>query len=149
MGENGGKRRDREADRALFEQAVARLDRMPPDKAGLPAPGTGRGGAAASGRRARFSRRLARGEALPETRIDLHGLDRDTAAARLRSFLSAAERGVEVVLVVHGRGLGILAATVVTELDRHPRVVEHLEAPPQLGGAGVRLVRLRRPAAGP
>jgi DNA mismatch repair protein MutS2 len=45
--------------------------------------------------------------------------------------------------VVHGRGEQILAGVVARFLDRHPRVREHVEAPPRWGGAGARLVRLR------
>jgi DNA-nicking Smr family endonuclease len=50
------------------------------------------------------------------------------------------------VLVVHGRGQGILEAVVIGELDHHPLVTEHLRAPPRWGGAGARFVRLRRGA---
>jgi DNA-nicking Smr family endonuclease len=128
------------ADRALFEQEVARLDPMSAaEKAEVD-----ESRAAAPGRRARFTKRAARGEAEPDAKLDLHGLDREAATARLRSFLSGAPEEVEVVLIVHGRGLGILEALTLEELDRHPRVAEHLGAPGKWGGAGARLARLRR-----
>jgi dsDNA-specific endonuclease/ATPase MutS2 len=131
--------RKRSADRALFEEAVERLRSTPPEKAETDetvAPG--------AARRGRFTKRAARGELEPDAKIDLHGLDRDTATARLRSFLSSVGGEAEVLLVVHGRGEGILAAAAVVELDQHPRVAEHLPAPGKWGGAGARLVRLRR-----
>ena len=92
-------------------------------------------------RQARFAKRVARGDIEPAASVDLHGLDRDQAAARLRRFLSTAAG--ETVLVIHGRGAGIVRAAALAELDRHPRVAEHLPAPRHLGGDGARLVRLR------
>jgi DNA-nicking Smr family endonuclease len=134
----------RAADRALFEQAVARLGAAPLDKAEDELAGIGSERTAEAGRRARFTKRAGRGEVEPDATIDLHGLDRDAATHRLRTFLSGSSREVEVVLVVHGRGEGILAAAAEAELDRHPRVAEHLSAPRRLGGAGARLARLRQ-----
>jgi DNA-nicking Smr family endonuclease len=129
-------RRDHAADRALFEQALARLgaedvEKESPDAAQR----------AETERQARFAKRVTRGEIEPAASVDLHGLDRDQAAARLRRFLSAATG--EAVLVIHGRGAGIVRAAALAELDRHPRVAEHVPAPRYLGGEGARLVRLR------
>jgi DNA-nicking Smr family endonuclease len=127
--------RDHAADRALFEQAVERLERGDIDK-------HGEGGAGIeAGRRARFAKRVARGEVEPAASIDLHGLDREEAAARLRRFLSSAPG--EAVLVIHGRSGGIVRAAAIAELERHPRVAEHVTAPRHLGGDGARLARLR------
>jgi DNA-nicking Smr family endonuclease len=129
--------RDAQADRALFEEAIERLGPIVTEKPedDVPAVGGAAGGA-------RFRRRVARGEVTPGDEIDLHGDDRRTAAERLRRFLRATV--ADVVLVVHGKGLGVLEATVVAELDAHPRVAEHVRAPAVLGGAGARLVRLQR-----
>jgi DNA-nicking Smr family endonuclease len=130
-------RRDHAADRALFEQALERLDAGDIDKEradeqdGL-----------TPERPARFARRVERGEVEPAASIDLHGFDRDQATTRLRRFLSTAAG--EAVLVIHGRGAGIVRAAALAELERHPRVAEHLMAPRHLGGAGAVLVRLRR-----
>jgi DNA-nicking Smr family endonuclease len=127
--------RDRAADRALFEQALERLEAGDIDKH------SDQGAGADSERQARFARRVARGEVEPAASIDLHGLDRDQAAARLRRFLTSAPG--EAVLVIHGRSGGIVRAAAIAELDRHPRVAEHLPAPRHLGGEGARVVRLR------
>jgi DNA-nicking Smr family endonuclease len=129
---------ERAADRALFEQELERLESQPPDKLDASEPDEAR----STARGARFARRVARSEVDPEAVLDLHGLDRETAAARLRRFLSDAR--AETVLVVHGRGEGILAAVAIDQLDRHPRVAEHVVAPGRWGGAGARLARLRR-----
>ena len=140
--------RDRAADRALFERALETLDHAS-DESGRARLGYGPAEekdrevetSARVDRRARFARRVARDEVEPAAVLDLHGLDRATATDRLRRFLSTAPG--EAVLVVHGRGLGILEAAAVAELDRHPRVGEHLPAPGRLGGSGARLARLR------
>ena len=129
-------RRDHAADRALFEQALERLgadgvDKEGPDSARRLEPE----------RQARFAKRVAACDSSPRRSVDLHGLDRDQAAALLRRFLSTAAG--ETVLVIHGRGAGIVRAAALAELDRHPRVAEHLPAPRHLGGEGARLVRLR------
>ncbi len=129
-------RRDHAADRALFEQALERLGADGVDKE---APEAAR--RLQQERQARFAKRVARGDIEPVTTVDLHGLDRDQAAARLRGFLSTAAG--ETVLVIHGRGAGIVRAAALAELARHPRVAEHLPAPRHLGGDGARLVRLR------
>ena len=131
--------RDREADRALFEQAIEHLD--PRGVAERHRDAEQRG---AQERSARFEKRVARGEADEAARLDLHGYDRGEAAARLRRFLATVE--VDVVLIVHGRGAGILRAAAIEVLDHHPRVAEHRSAPRHLGGEGARLARLRRRA---
>jgi DNA-nicking Smr family endonuclease len=120
----------------LFEQALERLgaddiDKERPEASERLEPE----------RQARFAKRVTRGEIEPAASVDLHGLDRDQAASRLRRFLSSAAGGV--VLVIHGRGAGVVRAASLAELDRHPRVAEHVPAPRHLGGEGARLVRLR------
>jgi DNA-nicking Smr family endonuclease len=129
-------KRDKAADRSLFERALDRLDeeaeakrRGDDDQDRSPQ------------RRARFDKRLARGEIEPAATLDLHGMDREQATTALRRFLATAPG--EAVLIIHGRGLRILEAAAIAELDRHPRVAEHVSAPRSLGGHGARLVRLR------
>jgi DNA-nicking Smr family endonuclease len=129
-------------ERELFERAVEAVD----DRV-LRSPLVGKGGdesmalptqvAAPSPRRAR-----RRSEEEPPSALDLHGCDRVTAVERLTRFLAARPPGT-TALVVHGRGEQILAGVVTRFLDRHPRVLDHAEAPRRWGGAGARLVRLR------
>lgn len=126
------------SDEALFLQAVGEMsrddvDRMKPSAAPRkPAD-------------ARFARRVQKGEVQPENLLDLHGDDRTRALTRTRVFLEAeAGARTEVVLVVHGKGAGVLASEVVRLLDEHPLVVEHLVAPRELGGDGARVVRLKK-----
>lgn len=126
------------SDQALFLQAVGD---MTPEDVGRHKPRVSGRPSAAD---ARFARRVQRGEVAPANTIDLHGDDRTRALERTRIFLEAEARArTEVVLVVHGKGQGILSAEVWRLLDEHPLVVEHLPAPKPLGGEGARVVRLR------
>lgn len=127
------------SDRALFLQAVGEVRRE--DMARL----KGAEPAERKAADARFARRVARGEVEPQNVLDLHGDIRTKALARTKAFVEAeAAARTTVVLVVHGRGTGVLAGEVMRLLDEHPAVVEHLTAPPALGGEGARVVRLRR-----
>ena len=131
-------------ERRLFEQAIAELDAVTPAKLAR-----SKGGAEAAGRSGAkppaHSRRLdkRRRTAEPEAVVDLHGLDRRAAVACVRRFI-AENRSCELLLVVHGKGRGILQERITTFLNAEPCVVEHIVAPQRLGGAGARLVRLRR-----
>lgn len=126
------------ADRALFLQAVGDLtplevSRAKPQNA-VDAEKTG----------ARFRVRVQRGDFHPHASIDLHGDSREQAEKRLRTFLRAEQhKRSEIVLVVHGKGLGILATEVRDVLDAEPSVAEHVPAPPAWGGEGARMVRLK------
>lgn len=126
------------SDQALFLQAVGEMrredvERMKPSGPVEKKPAD-----------ARFARRVQKGEVQPQNVLDLHGDDRVRALDRTRVFLDAeAHARTEVVLVVHGKGAGVLAGEVVRLLDEHPLVVEHLAAPRELGGDGARVVRLR------
>lgn len=93
---------------------------------------------------ARLEKRVARDQVKPQAVLDLHGEDRLTAAARVRSFVGAARaHGQEHVLIVHGKGTGTLADVVSAVLDDDGGVAEHCAASPKLGGAGARVARLR------
>jgi DNA-nicking Smr family endonuclease len=51
-------------------------------------------------------RRLKRGQIPVQDHIDLHGLTQKDAEARVREFLVSSQgRGLQCVLIVHGRGL--------------------------------------------
>ena len=93
----------------------------------------------------RLERRMRKRGFQPEDRIDLHGLDRRAARIALERFLTGSRAsGVEILLVIHGKGRRILKQEVCSQLDRASFVVEHLSAPKRLGGGGARVVRLRR-----
>ncbi len=96
----------------------------------------------------RNERRLRRGEMVIEERIDLHGFVRGEAREVLRMELwRCYERGCRCVLVISGKGRGILREEVMLVLDSvevRDIVVAHKEARIRDGGAGARYVLLRR-----
>ena len=111
---------------------------------------------------ARTRRRLSRGQAEPDARIDLHGLVQSAAHEALRSFVLASRaRGHRLVLVVTGKGepvgtpaylaanegRGVIRRAVPRWLalpDMAPHVVALEPASRRHGGEGALYVRLRR-----
>lgn len=103
---------------------------------------------------ARDKRRLTRGQAEVDARIDLHGMRQERAFAALFSFLRRAQaHGARVVLVITGKGRegeegrGVLRHAVPAWMAR-PEFRELVggfeEAARRHGGAGALYVRLRR-----
>jgi DNA-nicking Smr family endonuclease len=78
-----------------------------------------------------------------DVKIDLHGQFAQDAATNLLAFINENHRqGNKTLLVVHGRGYGILRKTVVSVLETHPLVADYQTAPGRLGGVGAMIVRL-------
>lgn len=105
-----------------------------------------------------WDRRLARGEAVPDMTIDLHGHSLGTAYEALDAGLARAEaRGARVVLLITGRPptsagppvrRGAIRAAVGDWLhaSRHAaRIAAVRNAAPRHGGAGALYIVLRRP----
>ena len=75
--------------------------------------------------------------------VDLHGLFADEAIDRLNQAISdALEAGHERLLVVHGKGTGILRREVRDHLKYHPNVVAFQFATVQEGGEGATVASL-------
>lgn len=100
--------------------------------------------------------RLRRGQWVIQAQIDLHGLRRDEARARLTEFLRASARqGRRCLRVVHGKGHGspgrepVLKAKVQRWLAQSAEVIAFAQASARQGGAGALVVLLdaRRPPA--
>jgi DNA-nicking Smr family endonuclease len=82
-----------------------------------------------------------------EDHLDLHAFlpreIRDLVASYLEA---AAEAGFAEVRLIHGRGIGTQREIVRSVLSRHPGVAGFADAPPERGGWGATVVRLRRRA---
>lgn len=103
----------------------------------------------------RTALRLRRGQIPIEGRIDLHGMTRAAAHARLTAFLAdQAAAGRRCVLVITGRGAarlakggGVIRAQLPHWLngpDLRPLVLAFASAQPKDGGTGAFYVYLRR-----
>ncbi len=97
-------------------------------------------------------RRLRRGHWVIQASLDLHGLTRDEARARLGEFLAEClHRGRRCVLVIHGKGRGspnrepILKRSVRVWLAQRDEVLAFCQARAADGGGGAALVLLRSP----
>lgn len=75
--------------------------------------------------------------------LDLHGMRAEEALEKLDEFISnSLIAGFDEVLIYHGIGTGRLSSVVREFLEKHPKVVEFMDAPPKSGGFGVKIVRL-------
>ncbi len=80
-----------------------------------------------------------------EDHLDLHAFRPRDVRSVVCSYLECAvEAGFEEVRIVHGRGIGTQREMVRSLLERHPAVRTFQDAPPERGGWGATLVRLKR-----
>ena len=79
-----------------------------------------------------------------EDALDLHTFaPRDVASVVEEYLAAAAARGFRDVRLIHGRGIGVQREIVRGVLSRHPAVESFADAPPEAGGWGATIVRLR------
>ncbi len=79
-----------------------------------------------------------------EDTLDLHTFAPRDIPELVREYLTeCARRGLREVRVIHGRGTGTQRAVVRAVLAAHPVVETFGDAPPDRGGWGATVVRLR------
>lgn len=79
-----------------------------------------------------------------EDAIDLHAFAPRDIPAVVEDYVEAAHAaGFGEVRIVHGRGIGVQRAAVQRVLARHPLVAGVHDAPPERGGLGATIARLR------
>lgn len=77
--------------------------------------------------------------------IDLHGLFADEAVERLLHFIAREKnRGSRTLLIVHGKGSGVLKNTVWSIAETNPLIENWQVAPGKYGGQGALIVHLKR-----
>jgi len=76
--------------------------------------------------------------------FDLHAFQPKEVAAAVEAYLEEANRvGLKAVRIIHGRGIGVQRQIVRSVLASTPSVVAFHDAPPEAGGWGATVVRLR------
>jgi len=79
-----------------------------------------------------------------EDSIDLHTFRPSEAAEVLEEYFHACrEKNILEVRVIHGKGRGHLRAKVRAFLEKNPQVDSFVQAPPERGGWGAVMVRLK------
>lgn len=79
--------------------------------------------------------------------LDLHTFRPEDVAELVQDYLDECQRaGVLEVRIIHGKGVGTLRRIVHAGLERRTDVIEFRLAPPERGGWGATLVRLRATA---
>ena len=79
-----------------------------------------------------------------EDSLDLHAFAPREVRSVVEEYLDqAAARGFREVRLVHGKGIGTQRAIVRSVLAQHPAVAEFFDGPPERGGWGATVVRLR------
>jgi len=76
--------------------------------------------------------------------FDLHTIPpRDVKRVVEEYLLLAREKGFKVVRIIHGKGIGVQRETVRSILARTDFVFDWSDAPPEAGGFGATIVRLK------
>lgn len=91
------------------------------------------------------SPKIAKKRSLLDAKIDLHGLHAEQAVTYLLRFLDQElQKNSRTLLIVHGKGQGILKKAVWSIIETHPMVDDFQVAPGKFGGHGAILVRIGR-----
>ena len=81
-----------------------------------------------------------------EDSLDLHTFSPRDIPDLVQDYLEACvRRGLREVRLIHGRGTGTQRRIVQSVLAKHPLVLAFADAPPERGGWGATIVRLRMP----
>lgn len=76
--------------------------------------------------------------------FDLHTIPPRDVKRVVEEYLEIArERGFPVVRIIHGKGIGVQREMVRTILARTDHVLDWTDAPPEAGGLGATIIRLR------
>jgi dsDNA-specific endonuclease/ATPase MutS2 len=76
--------------------------------------------------------------------FDLHTMHPKEVADVVEAYLEEANRlGLKSLRIIHGRGIGVQRQIVRSVLARMPFVTAFGDAPPDAGGWGATIVRLR------
>jgi dsDNA-specific endonuclease/ATPase MutS2 len=79
--------------------------------------------------------------------FDLHTIPPKQVKVVVEEYLREAHvKGFPVVRIIHGKGIGVQREIVRTVLSRTQFVIDWTDAPPEAGGMGATIVRLKESA---
>ena len=82
--------------------------------------------------------------------FDLHTIQPREVKIVVEEYLNEARRlGFRSVRIIHGKGIGVQRETVRAILGRTPFVLDWTDAPPEAGGLGATIARLKLNLAEP
>jgi DNA-nicking Smr family endonuclease len=93
---------------------------------------------------------LKKGDFTLDARLDLHGLNLETARERLAAFIeNSVTKGYRLVLVIHGKGgqhgnVAILKSHVAHWLKQFPQILGFQSAQARHGGTGATYLLLKK-----
>ncbi len=102
-----------------------------------------------TGMQTKLQRKIRQGQIRPEASLDLHGYRQSEALQTLSRFIGdALQRGLRLVIIVHGQGYrsqsdAVLKPLVQRWLASQPQVLAWCPAQPRDGAAGASYVYLR------
>jgi dsDNA-specific endonuclease/ATPase MutS2 len=77
--------------------------------------------------------------------FDLHTIQPRDVKLVVEEYLQEARRlKFRSVRIIHGKGVGVLREIVRKILERTPFVIDWTDAPPEAGGLGATIVKLRK-----
>ena len=77
--------------------------------------------------------------------FDLHTIQPRDVKRVVEEYLNEARRlGFGSVRIIHGKGIGVQREIVRATLERTPWVLDWTDAPPEAGGLGATIVRMRK-----
>jgi dsDNA-specific endonuclease/ATPase MutS2 len=77
--------------------------------------------------------------------FDLHSIPPREVKLVIEEYLHQAHlKRFPVVRIIHGKGIGVQREMVRAVLARTPFVIDWTDAPPEAGGLGATIVRLRK-----
>ena len=99
-----------------------------------------------SGLQEKTIKKLRQGKMPIAAILDLHGMTIPQAEDALQEFLLMCQQEeLRHVLIIHGKGAGIIKNTVNTWLRDYPDTLAFCSAKPKDGGSGALYLLLRRP----
>ena len=77
--------------------------------------------------------------------FDLHTIQPRDVKLVVEEYLKEAQAaGFRSVRIIHGKGIGVQREMVRAILGRTPFVIDWTDAPPEAGGLGATIIRLKR-----